>query len=365
MERKFLLVSTFVTIGFAAFLSGYLLMPQTRQNFANQNLGKQAGLITDRFSDKIEAGSSKNNTPNTLSLSSRKFLTFVQPFSDSKKIVAVANSGDIIEVDLANLTEKVVYTGQISIVEAILSPAGDSVIYSFYNTASEKKWVFGNLKTGNLTEIEGELKSASFSLDGDQTAYLVNNKSGRELLIAKDRKIIKRAFKTRLDVTAVSWPSEEFLSITSYDKDGYGDLFVLKEDGALNKILSYQYGLSVKWSPSAEKLIFSVKDETNSDNLFYKDIENSSAAVTLDINSDASKCVWPNEEAVICGVKNQAKVRDEFYRINIADGTKTLVATPSINLLVKELTLNRSRNILFVLNDIDSKLYALKLATSN
>ncbi|PIR88721.1 MAG: hypothetical protein COU09_00730, partial [Candidatus Harrisonbacteria bacterium CG10_big_fil_rev_8_21_14_0_10_44_23] len=112
MERKFLLTSIFVTLGAIAFLSGYLLMPQTRQNFANQNLDGQAGFLTDRFSNKVEVGSSEDKIPNTLPLSSRKFTTFIQPFSDSKKIVAITNTGDIIEIDTTNLTEKILYNSQ-------------------------------------------------------------------------------------------------------------------------------------------------------------------------------------------------------------------------------------------------------------
>ena len=141
----------------------------------------------------------------------------------------------------------------------------------------------------------------------------------------------------------------------------YGDLFILKEGGELNKLLSYRINLNVRWSPSGEKLVFSVKDETSFESLFYKDIKNGGMTTALDISTNASKCVWVYEDSVICGVKNQAQLKNEFYRINPEDGSKTLVATPNINLLVKEMAVSRSGDTLFVLNDIDSKLYALKI----
>ncbi|MBI2674363.1 MAG: hypothetical protein HYX22_01330 [Candidatus Yanofskybacteria bacterium] len=368
MERNVLLISVFITLGAVAFLSGYLLMSETRQNFAKQNLGGQAGLLTDRFSNKVEAGLSEDSAPNTLPLSSRKFTTFVQPFTDSKKIVAVASNGNIVEINTADLTEKVVYADQTSVVEATLSPAGNAVIFSFYGTANDKKWVYYNMKTRKSSKIEGDLKSAAFSPDGSQTVYLVNNDNEGELLIAKDGKIIKRALKTRIGAATVSWPSENIISIISYDKDGSGDLFVLSLDSALNKVLSYQHNLEVKWSPVGEKIIFSTKDAAVPTQLFYKDIKNSGAITALGVDTNASKCVWTNEENIICGITDKAQVKDGFYKINLIDGSKTLaatksdlVATPDINLLVKEMSINRSGDTLFVLNDIDSKLYVLKI----
>ncbi|OGN16109.1 MAG: hypothetical protein A3J47_03325 [Candidatus Yanofskybacteria bacterium RIFCSPHIGHO2_02_FULL_43_22] len=368
MERKFLITSIFITLGAIAFLSGYLLMPQTdlRPTTHNQqHLTKQVGSLIDRFNNKVEVGSSKGKIPNTLPLSSRKFITFVQPFTDSKKVVAIANNGDFVEIDLVNLIEKMVYTDQTGIVEAILSPSGNSVIYSFYDVKNNKKWVYLNLKSGESTEIEGNLRSAAFSPDGSQAAYLISRSlaSGNEgeLLIAKDGKIIKRTLKTRIGAAILSWPSDNFMSMIAYDKSGYGDLFTLKGVGVLDKIISYQYDLNVKWSPAGERVIFSAKDDNGFTQLLYKDIENSGTAVALDVDTNTSKCVWANEEEIICGLKNQTQIKDEFYKINLTGDSKTLVATPDINLLTKELALSRSGDALFVLNDIDGKLYVLKI----
>ena len=367
MERKILLISTLITLGAIAFLSGYLFMPnaelerQTRQNFDQQNLGGQTGLITERFNDKVEAGSSENKVPDIVPLSGRKFIAFVNQFSDSKKIVAVTANGEIIEIDLINLTEKVVSVGQAALMEAVLSPAGDSLIYSFYDTRNNKKQGYLNFKKGESYDIVGNLKSAAFSPYGDQAAYLISNEGGgEELLIAKDGKIIKQAFKTRLGAAIINWPSD-FISILSYGKDGFGNLFVLKNNGDLNKVLSRQYDLNVKWSPSGERVVFSAKSNDGSAQLFFKDAKNGGAITILGVNTEASKCVWASEEGIICGVKNQLQLKDEFYKISVNDGTKIPASTPSINLLVKDLALNQSGDILFVLNDIDDKLYALKI----
>lgn len=381
MERKFLITSIFTTLGAIAFLSGYLLTPgllYRSDQYSRKDPDNQTGSLVERFNSKIEVGSTEDKVLNTVPLSSRKFLSFVNPFTDSQKIVAIDNSGNIVEIDLATLTEKVVYTGQASIIEAVLSPTGDSVVYSYYDSGNNKKHAYLNFRQGESVPITGDLKSAAFSPRGDQAAYLISRRSssgtdgGGELLISKGGNIVKRALKTRLGAAVVDWPSD-FISFISYDKNGSGDLFVLKEDNSLNKVLAYQYGLSVKWSPSGEKLVFSTKNSNNSDidpasheslsanRLFYQDIKNSHTAADLEINTDASKCVWSSEEEIICGVKNQTQVKDEFYKIGLNDKTKALVAIPSTNLLTKELILNHSGDALFVLNDIDNRLYVLQL----
>src|SRR3989344_5170966 len=310
MERKALLASIFITLGTVAFLSGYLL------TLGGEPDAQSCSLI-QRFNSGNNPGPLEATVPKALPLSSRKFVSFVS--LGSGNIVAIDKNGDIVEIDTDNIREKTLANlGQGGISEALLSP------------------------------------------HGDQAAYLVNNDSGGELLISKGVNIIKRALKTRLGAAVVAWPRDDFVSVISYNKDGYGDLLILKDTGVLNKILSYQYDLSVEWSPLGERVVFSAKDDTGSELLFYKDVMNNGAAVSLDVNSNASKCAWLNEEEVICGIKNQAQFRDEFYKINTADGSKTSVSTPSINLLTKEITLSRSGGTIYVLNEIDSNLYALR-----
>ena len=351
MERKALLASIFITLGTVAFLSGYLLTLGGEPD-------AQSGSLIQRFNSGNNPGPLEATVPKALPLSSRKFVSFVS--LGSGNIVAIDKNGDIVEIDTDNIREKTLANlGQGGISEALLSPAGDSIIYSYYDAGNNKKQVYFNFKRGESTQIAG-LRSAAFSPHGDQAAYLVNNDSGGELLISKGVNIIKRALKTRLGAAVVAWPRDDFVSVISYNKDGYGDLLILKDTGVLNKILSYQYDLSVEWSPLGERVVFSAKDDTGSELLFYKDVMNNGAAVSLDVNSNASKCAWLNEEEVICGVKNQAQFRDEFYKINTADGSKTSVSTPSINLLTKEITLSRSGGTIYVLNEIDSNLYALR-----
>ena len=95
---------------------------------------------------------------------------------------------------------------------------------------------------------------------------------------------------------------------------------------------------------------------------FYKDIKNNSTIAALEVSTNASKCVRVDEESVVCGITDKTQIKDEFYKINLTDGSKTLVATPDINLLVRELSLSRSGDVLFVLNDIDGKLYSLEIS---
>lgn len=354
MERKLIITLIFVTLGAIAFLGSYLLVPRF-------DLNQQTGKFLEKFNNNIEVELTKHSTANIIPLSSRKFISFINPLTDSQKIIAIDNSGKIIEIDLTIPNEKIIYNSQTIINEVVLSPAGDSLIYSYYDSNNNRKHTYFNFKKNISSDINGRLRAATFSPHGVQQAYILNQSDSGEILIAKGANIIKQVLKTRLEATAIDWPSEEFLSILAYDRDGYGDLFTLKEGKLLNQILSYQNDLEIKWSPSGEKMVFSNKNGGNIYDLFYRDLKNNGVITSLNTNTNASKCIWINEEEILCGVKNQSQAKDEFYKIILADGSKTLLAKPSIYLLTKELALSRSGDVLFVLNDIDNKLYALKL----
>ena len=350
-ERKFLIASIFITLGVIAVVSGYLLM-------SGDNSSRQTGALIERFTAKsVEI----NNTPLIVPLSPRKLVSFVNPFSDSEKIVAMDQNSNIIEINTKAKTEKILVNGeQKNMTDIQLSPKGDSVIYTLNGANNNKKYFYLDLKTGESLEIPGELKSAAFSPDDGRTAYLLNNKDGGEVLVSKGAKVVKQVIKTRLVAAMIDYPSD-FMSLVSYDAKGYGDLFILKESGILNKIISYRPDLAVKWSPSGVKIIFSSKGGSDSDQLFYRSAAANEPDISLDVSVNASKCLWLNEDDVLCGIRNVSSFRDEFYKINTADGSKTLLLTPSINLFIKEMAVNRQGDTLFVLNDLDNKLYALKI----
>lgn len=362
MERKVLLASMFITLGAIAFLSGHLLIPERTKY--------QTGSFIQRFTNNLGVESPRSKGSTTLPISSRKFISFVGPFSISGDIIAVDVDGNVVRIDTDIFRENVVASLKYSnISEVFLSPNGNSVVYSFYNIENIKKYLYLNFKSNESAEISDGLRSVAFSPDGDQIAYLINNGDEGELLISKGVNIIRRALKTRLGATIIDWPQSyggalrdsNFISILSYDKNGYGDLFILKDGNNLNKIISYQYDLSVKWSPSGEGIIFSNKNGMGSNHLFYKEFGGSEEVVDLGIGN-ASKCVWVRDNInVICGLTNQSYLKDEFYRINTSDGSRSPVAMPNINLITKDIAINQSGNHIFILNDIDDGLYSIEV----
>ncbi len=329
-------------------MSAYFLIPEGNPIRQTSSLIQRFGSNTDSFDSVVL------KTP---PLSSGKFYSFVNPQSDSTKIVAVGDSGDIVEIDTESLSEVVLSSlKQRDISDVVLSPAGDSVVYSYYDSGTKRYWYL-NFKKGVSYEMDENTKSVAFSPVGDRLVYLINDEDGGEILISKEGVDIKHVLKTRLDATIIGWPSD-FLSFLSYDKNGYGDLFIFKDAG-LKKILSYQYDLGVKWFSSGGRMIFSVKDKSNTDHLFYKDAFSGDKSFDLEIIANVSKCAWFDENNIICGLENRPLLKDEFYKISTIDGSRTLLSTPDINLLTKELVVSRSGNSVFVLNDIDDRIYVL------
>lgn len=354
VDRKILIISIFITLGAVAFLTGYLLM-------LKEGRSQQTGSFIQRFTNNRSIESFESGEPITLPISGRQFISFVGPFSISGDIIAVDKDGNVVRIDTDVLRENVVTSLKHSnISEAFLSPNGNSLVYSFYDIENIKKYLYLNFKSNEPVEISDGLRSVAFSPSGDQIAYLINNDGEGELLISKGANVIRRALKTRLGAAIIDWPVG-FMSILSYDRSGHGDLFVLKDGNNLNKIISYQYDLNIKWSPSSEGVVFSAKDETGSDHLFYKGFGGDEKVVGLGIGR-ASKCVWVRDNInVICGLTNQSYLKDEFYRINTTDGSRSPAAMPNINLITKDIAINQSGDHIFILNDIDDGLYSIKI----
>lgn len=350
MRKNLLLFSIFIIFGVITFLSGYLFLPD--------QIG-QTGLLVERFNNSsIDI---KNTVPNISTVSSRKILSFTGP-SLAKTMRAVDKDGDVIEINTDSLKETVISNlGSSNMSNVLLSNNGSAAIYSYYNSKNEKKYFYANLKADELIEIKDNIKSAAFPPEGDELAYILTRGDGgeNELVLTKETIILKKLLKTRLEVATIIWPAE-FLSILTNDKDGYGSLFVLEKDGSLNKLISDQSNLSVKWSPSGKKLVYSTKDENNIDKLFYKNIEtNKNKDLTT---AKATNCIWLDDEInVICGFLNLSLGKYEFYKINIDDGSKTAVATSDVSLIPKEMSISKSGDYLFILNEIDNLLYSLKL----
>lgn len=367
-KRKILISVIFLTLGCIAFLSGYLLV------FMNQGIKGQTGSLIQRFNNNHDKPAINSNNALITPINSRNIITFSGP-SLSGIITAIDEEGNIIEIDTSTLREATISTlNKKELSEVILSPRGDSVFYSFYESDSKKN-LYLKIKTNESGEINGEVRSVAFSPDSSQTAYLINEEGESKILIYKETVNIGQKLKTRINAATILWPSEDFISILTYNKNGYGDLFTLKNNSSLNKIISYQYNLAVRWSSSAEKIVFSAKGKDNLDHLFYKNIKNNESFVNLNTETNASKCVWEDEENIICGITDKIQLKDNFYRINIGDGSKELISEPNINLFAKKISLPvrqaglhvgqvglpHSGDRIFVLNSIDNKLYALTM----
>lgn len=360
MERNFLIVSIFITLGAIAFLSGYLfLMPNSSfDKLSASNSGDQSSNFLQRFDDDLTATDKPKQ--NILPLSSREVISFLSYPNDPAKVLMADKDSNIIEVSLSGLREKVIKTFKPeTISDVIFSPKGESLIYSSRDIYGDKKYHYLNLKSGDLLKIVGEVKSANFSPDGQQAVYLSSDGDETDLVSLKDGSSPKKLLKTRISEGVVNWPAD-FVSVKSSDADDYDGLFVLKDGDTLNRVLSDQKNLNIKWSPSGKNLLFS-NENNGSNQLFIKNID-TGKITDLGFYTEASRCVWLNDETgVICGIKDSSQLKDRIYRINIGDLSKNLIAESNVNLRVGELTINTSGNYLFILNEVDGKLYYFEL----
>lgn len=356
-NKKNILIILSIALSGIIILSALFLWPKININNIKEKLNPFKSLFVDKFNTKIEIRSNQNKVLKITLLSAQKFISFAPLYLD--KIIGINERGEIIEINIDTLNEKILYSIEGIVNEAKISPSGSALIYSFFDSKNNKKNIYLNIHNKSQAEITANIKALSFSPKGDQFVLLTDSDNEGSILLSKDGKNFSRLLKTRMNVFTLDWVSD-FISVITYDQFGYGSLLLIKDKDNLIKLLDSVYGLDVRWSKSGESLIFSGRDENDVLNLFYLN-QKSEKIKKIPAQVQASKCIWLSNKEIICGIKNNKNsYKEDFYKININNDEKKLIAVSNTDLIIKSLALNASENSLYILNGIDNKIYIIK-----
>jgi Tol biopolymer transport system component len=180
----------------------------------------------------------------------------------------------------------------------------------------------------------------------------------------------------------VEWPSADQISIRTRPSGlAQSVLYTINPSTSdFQKVLSDIYGLTVLWSPSGEKILFSETDN-NGHNLKLK-VANKDGQIVkeLDITTWPEKCVWSQDERIIfCAVprglpttaiwpddyyKGLFSTVDDFYKINLETNQKTLLVETEQTKTgydASQLILSPQEDYLIFVNKKDGLLYSLRL----
>ncbi len=269
------------------------------------------------------------------------------------------------------------------LIKVLWSPDKEKVIGVFSENDKIKKY-FYNYANNQSALLNENIGYVAFSPDSKKIAYQFTDPAGAQSNISvssPDGTNWKNIFKTRLDNLIVEWPSQEKISLRQPISGlAQGILYAINsQTGDFNKVLSDLFGLNVKWSPKADKILYSFTD--NSGHNPRINLSDSAGANSKDLKMSGlvDKCVWSNDDrTVFCGLpqdisanaiwpddyyKGLIILADDFYKINLETNEKTKIAgsTDQASYDAQELFLTPKEDYLFFINRADGLLYSLKL----
>lgn len=238
---------------------------------------------------------------------------------------------------------------------------------------------------GKVSPLNPYTQKVAWSPAGDRIVYQYTNEVTGENNISianSDGTNWQNIFQIRMKNVNLDWPGSE---IAFYEKPSgmtESSLFLLNPlTKNLTKVLSSVPGLSVKWSPQGDKILYS-KTSNNGKNIgLYVALKNGSGETSLDISGLVEKCVWSQDNRIIfCAVpknideagtlpddfyKGSFMSDDEFWKINLETGVKSILLEPwqkgegIFNAV--ELFLSPLEDYLFFVNKYDGLLYSIEL----
>jgi hypothetical protein len=256
-----------------------------------------------------------------------------------------------------NNVENMVWSGNMD--QAIFEyPDGGNIIYNF--------------KTNKSVTLPSQWKDFDFSPDGNQIVF-------KNMMLDPEERYICTADTNGGDFTEIEalGDKDSDVAITWAPNNSYIALYREGLDASRSEI--YPIGLNGEnysslrvegrdpryiWSPSGSILLYSVFN-SNSDFmplLWYVSTNPASLGSnrnSLGINTWADKCVFATETIIYCAVPRTLEIGsgylpsladstpDDFYRINLASGNKSMIAQPIFATTVDKLFISDDQSKLY------------------
>lgn len=270
-----------------------------------------------------------------------------------------------------------------NLIKIVWSPDGEKVIGVFSENNQTKKYFF-DYETRQSAELNSSVGWVVFSPDSKNIVYQYNDPATGQSNISvssPDGSNWRNVFKTRMEDLIVEWPSREKISIrTRVSGLAQGLLYAIEEKtGNFYKILSDTFGLSVNWSPKADKVLFSYTDSNGRNPQLVLSDEKGEKTKKLNLKGIADKCVWSKDNlTVFCALpqsfsdldvwpddyyKGLIVLNDAIYKIDLETDQKTKIAgsLDQAGFDAQDLLLSPKEDYLFFINQKDGLLYSLKL----
>ncbi|MDP3769428.1 MAG: hypothetical protein U1A25_02580 [Candidatus Sungbacteria bacterium] len=221
--------------------------------------------------------------------------------------------------DFTGTLEKRSNTTIIGITETLWSPTKDRAIVFYLDGETLKSFL--HIGTSTVISLPRDIKSASWSPDGKEFAYLITNENGLSLMIAdSSAKNSKEVLKTPILDAQIQWITSSVIAFQTAPS-GYANGFVFlysRSNGSFQKIIGPLYGLTTLWSPDGSRVL--VGFTTGSGKQLKLSLYASSGKEEEILSNITlpEKCVWQGSVEFYCAVPHQipssAVMPDEYLR---------------------------------------------------
>ena len=348
------MILTVLSLSFTAFASGYLI---SQKNFSKNTASISTEGVLNKFNNENPVPAESLAFPEKFkTLSPRNVLSPTISKEKDSIIFYEKSTGKVFEITLSDLKEKVISETLLANLTATMwSPNKKEVISTFYHP-NGAQYKYFNYKTRKSVDLGNDIKSLSFSPNGNQIIYFGTKDDSAGIFISTpDGNSFKKLISSRLEEIEVYWPLEETMFFKT-ETENSSELYSLSKTGEVKKIISSDKALDIKFSKDGSRILFSKKDSSGFD-LFYKEIT-SETEINLQVATSASKCDWETgNQSIVCGIPKSSNLGDEIYEIK-TDGTKNLLSSPEFRINTAELFI--SNTDIVILNSINNKLYSLK-----
>ena len=297
--------------------------------------------------------------------------------NDNKIKYYSAINGNLWECDINGNNFKLVSSkNRKGLIKVLWSPNKTESILIFSINDKIKKY-FYNYTTDRLKELSSNIKWIAFSPSGNKIAYqYIDEKSNNISIANPDGNNWQNILPTRIKDLIVEWPSSDKISIRTKPSGlAQSVLYTISvTDSSITKILTDIYGLSILWSPTGDKFIYSSTNNSGK-NLTLNLRDKNGNISDLNIATLPEKCVWSvDDKTLYCAVpkilpnravlpddyyKGLVSTSDEIWKINTQTKEKTLIIDTDYDVFSP--LLSPYEKYLFFINKKNGYLYRLTL----
>ncbi|MBU0880100.1 MAG: hypothetical protein ABIJ83_03235 [Patescibacteria group bacterium] len=292
---------------------------------------------------------------------------------DDGKFYSITKDGQttLLTDKVFNQVEKITWSPEKN--KAILEyPDGANIVYDFTN----KKQITlpTHWKDFDFSPDGSKLVMKSIGLDPNNRWLAISNEDG-----SKAQQL--EAIGDKDETVYPSWsPNNQTVAMYTKGVDfNRQEVYFIGLNGENFKSMTIEgRGFQPKWSPSGDKLLYSVYSSNNNlkpmlwltnasgDNI-------GSNRQTLNIETWANKCVFANSSDLYCAVPEKLEegsglfpemaknTKDNLYKIDVKTGLKKLIATPDGNYNMSNLIIPTNNSYLYFTDETSKELFKINL----